>query len=273
MGLNEVKKIQEQATGASLTADDLKRLCAPFPKNVLGVKINSLNEAKTKAMLVVYLQHTDVYNRLEEVDPAWAVSLVDEQVRGEYVSIRAKLTLRGVTRENSGEGRDPKSAASDAIKRAAMLFGVGRYLYDSERAWVEYDKSRDYYRTWTLDEFHAALRTGQSKTPTAESEAPKAGAPVPGVGSAQAPRPSIQSPRVAPKTRSRATVGEEIAAAAEKLQLPDAELHDWFAETCGKDVAKMSTLDMQAFLSKADVVQMDKFLSVLQAEMGRQGLV
>jgi len=41
----------------------------------------------------------------------------------------ARLTVCGVTREDVGEGSDPKGAYSDAIKRAAVPFGIGRFLY------------------------------------------------------------------------------------------------------------------------------------------------
>jgi hypothetical protein len=52
------------------------------------------------------------------------------------VYVRCRLTLYGVTREDVGEGRDPKAAFSDAVKRAAVHFGVGRALYGMRLPWL-----------------------------------------------------------------------------------------------------------------------------------------
>ena len=48
---------------------------------------------------------------------------------GNAYAIKASLTVYGVTREDVGEGKDFKAAASDALKRAAVRFGIGRELY------------------------------------------------------------------------------------------------------------------------------------------------
>ena len=50
--------------------------------------------------------------------------------------VRCRLTAFGVTREDVGEGEDPKAAFSDAIKRAAVHFGVGRALYAVRAPWL-----------------------------------------------------------------------------------------------------------------------------------------
>jgi Rad52/22 family double-strand break repair protein len=52
------------------------------------------------------------------------------------IHVRCRLTCFGVTREDVGEGEDPKAAFSDAIKRAAVHFGVGRVLYAMRAPWL-----------------------------------------------------------------------------------------------------------------------------------------
>src|SRR5215207_2262044 len=52
------------------------------------------------------------------------------------IHVRCRLTAFGVTREDVGEGEDPKAAFSDAIKRAAVQFGVGRVLYAMRAPWL-----------------------------------------------------------------------------------------------------------------------------------------
>src|SRR5688500_13691062 len=132
----------------ALTHEDLKALKAPFSKDRLGVKVQSFNRERTRAMLVLYLQHTDVQDRLEEVDPAWRCEVISEERSGDTVYVRSRITLKGVSREHGGERGDPKSAYSDALKRCAMLFGVGRYLYDSATAWADYNDQTDRFKQW-----------------------------------------------------------------------------------------------------------------------------
>jgi hypothetical protein len=154
-----------EITRLSLSSDDLRILKAPFPKERLGVKVQNFNKDRSRAMLVLYLQHTDVQDRLEEVDPAWTTEVLHEQRMDDSVYVRLRLTLKGVTRENVGEGSDPKGAYSDALKRCAMLFGVGRYLYDSDTIWVDYDDSRDRYRQWSIEDYDRVAR-GTSREPS-----------------------------------------------------------------------------------------------------------
>jgi hypothetical protein len=158
-----------------LTTQDLKTLAAPFPEDRIGVKVQSFSKDKTKAMLVCYVQHTDAYHRLDQVDPNWTAEITESNRAGDTVFASVRLTLKGVSRENFGDGGDPKSATSDAIKRAAMLFGVGRYLYDSETVWVDYNDQRDKFKSWTIQEFNdAAGRQRKAKTPVGKKEMPEA---------------------------------------------------------------------------------------------------
>jgi hypothetical protein len=158
---------------STLIADDLKILRGPFPKESTMVKVQSYSKDKTKAMLVLYLSHTDVYERIEQVDPAWSCEVTKEAAGKEGVSVRMKMTIKGVSRENVGQGEDEKSAYSDALKRAAMLFGVGRYLYDSALVWIPFDQNRDKFKQFTMDDYNKALRRDQPGTETEESQALK----------------------------------------------------------------------------------------------------
>jgi len=164
--LPEAELPRDIATGnPTLTQADIKVLKADFPKDVLGVKVQSFNRERTRAMLVLYLQHTDVQDRLEQVDPAWTSEAVHEEKVGDSVYIRMRMTVKGVSRENVGEGSDPKSAYSDALKRCAMLFGVGRYLYDSQTVWADYDESRDRFKQWDVDDYEAAIAAVRNRRP------------------------------------------------------------------------------------------------------------
>jgi hypothetical protein len=139
-----------------LTKENLQSLKAPFAREKLRVKVQSLNKEKTRAGLVVYLQHTVVQDRLDEVDPSWSVRVIRERWLGEAFYVQMRMTLKGISRENIGEGKDPKSAYSDALKRCAMLFGIGRYLYHSAIVWVEYDQSKSNFKNWSIEDYERA---------------------------------------------------------------------------------------------------------------------
>lgn len=150
---------------ALLTSEEVKKLTKEFSSDKLRVKAQSRNKDKTSVMLVLYLQHTDVMDRLEEVDPCWSTQVLehfnftDKDFAGKEMTVtlvRMKMTVREVTRENVGEGNDLKSAYSDALKRCAMLFGVGRYLYDSQTVWMPYNESTDKYKIYTMDDYQRA---------------------------------------------------------------------------------------------------------------------
>ena len=50
--------------------------------------------------------------------------------------------------EQPDEGNRRKAAFSDALKRAAVKFGIGRYLYRLPSQWVDYDpQKRQFVRT------------------------------------------------------------------------------------------------------------------------------
>jgi hypothetical protein len=188
---NEFKESAAAApVSSTLTLDDIKILRAPFPKERLGVKVQSFSKDRTKAMLVLYLQHTDVQDRLEQVDPAWIFEILSEERHGDSVYVRTRMTLKGVSRENVGEGGDPKAAYSDALKRAAMLFGVGRYLYDMNTVWAQYDDARDRFRNWTVADYERASRG--SSVPTPEHDTTANGLEAAAAASA-APKPGLKT--------------------------------------------------------------------------------
>ena len=183
-----------------INREDLKILSAPFDEKTVGVKVQSLSRDKTKAMLVVYLQHTDVYTRLEVVDPDWQAVITESNWWPEHkiFTVRMRITVKGTSRENVGEGEDMKSATSDALKRAAMLFGCGRYLYDSETVWVPYDENRDKYRSFTFADYKSALRKDQAPLPTSTPPPPlvrPAGSPLPRPAAPTSPGPVSTVPQ------------------------------------------------------------------------------
>lgn len=105
----------------------------------------------TRAMAIAYVDARVVQDRLDEVlgVDGWQ----DECTPLDDGSVVCKLQLRiggqwitkmdvGSPSEQPDGGDRLKAAFSDALKRAAVKFGVGRYLYRLDRVWVEYDPQR-----------------------------------------------------------------------------------------------------------------------------------
>lgn len=109
---------------------------APFQE--IQWKIQTMSKDSTKGMAVGYIDARDVAARLDSVGVTWSDSYTVLQMASTWV-VECRLTVDGVTRTDVGTGdgeESAKSAYSDAFKRAAVKFGVGRYLYDLPTSWV-----------------------------------------------------------------------------------------------------------------------------------------
>lgn len=90
-----------------------------------------------------------IRDRLDVVCPgAWQVNYSDPVVAGDYMVIRCRLNICGITREGVGNdkaypelnergkaktiGAPPERATADAFKNAAEQFGIGAYLDDQK---------------------------------------------------------------------------------------------------------------------------------------------
>ncbi len=133
-----------------------QRLAEPFPPEEVQWRIEALSRDRKKALVVPYVDARTVLDRLDRVvgPEGWhdeyqvladaERTLKDErgERRERLVEVKCRLTVLGVTKEDVGEGDSLKAAFSDALKRAAVKFGVGRYLYRLEKQWVDYDAEK-----------------------------------------------------------------------------------------------------------------------------------
>jgi Rad52/22 family double-strand break repair protein len=129
-----------------LTREILAALGAPFPEAELEYLPRATSGGQ--ALALPYLSRIAVMNRLDAVvGDGWSFDFDVLSPDGKLV--KGKLTVLGVTRCDAGEARGEdeclKSAVSDALKRAAIHFGVGRYLRYLPRIWAPYDTAR---RAW-----------------------------------------------------------------------------------------------------------------------------
>lgn len=148
-----------------------RKLAEPFPPGEVQWRIEALSRDKKRALVVPYVDARTVLDRLDRVvgpegwHDAYEVLADGERVvrdeRGErrerLVEVKCRLTVLDITKEDVGEGDSLKAAFSDALKRAAVKFGVGRYLYRLEKQWVEYDAEKGRFTPPRLPESEEAL--------------------------------------------------------------------------------------------------------------------
>jgi hypothetical protein len=144
---------QQQAGAAKANSfkQALKKLAEPTPKEHVKTR-EGWRDRNGNTHMVEYVEWHYVCDLLDEVWPYWEFSIrkIEQgQVNGHHVVyVTAAITLitpegNRLTREGVGTGTPKgdqaqgaetayKSAESDALKRAATKFGIGRDLYQGE---------------------------------------------------------------------------------------------------------------------------------------------
>jgi hypothetical protein len=92
--------------------------------------------------MVEYVEWHMVADFLDRVTPTWSHSIRGIVQIGDMVAVTVAITIDGVTREGVGTGTADnetgiKKAEHDALKRAAIKFGIGRELYQRESEVIE----------------------------------------------------------------------------------------------------------------------------------------
>jgi hypothetical protein len=127
----------------SLTEADTQKLTRPFP-----VEAHEFHRG------FCYVAEEEVTARLDEVDPGWTFEIKTMGRGGannQFGIVSARLTIKGSYRESTGmqsveftnmkdaqgkvigkseieAGEAEKAATTDALRRCARLFGIGRYI-------------------------------------------------------------------------------------------------------------------------------------------------
>lgn len=118
--------------------DELKR---PFAPEAISWRIGSTNKAKTKGMALAYIDARDVQDRLDQVCTVGGWQNRYPHAHGKTVcEIGIFIGDEWIWKADGAGDSDveaEKGALSDAFKRAAVRWGVGRYLYDLDSHWVE----------------------------------------------------------------------------------------------------------------------------------------
>ena len=117
----------------------LDALSAPFPAERVSWRVGSTSADKSRGLALAYIDARDVQDRLNEVlGIHWQCRY--PHANGKTVcEIGVKIGDEWIWRADGAGDTDveaEKGALSDAFKRAAVRWGVGRYLYDLDSPWV-----------------------------------------------------------------------------------------------------------------------------------------
>jgi hypothetical protein len=188
---------------------DLTALAAPFPDAQISWRVGSTTgiDKKTnepypgkeaKGMALAYIDARDVMRRLDEAcGPAcWQCEytpmpngttccrIAVRTVSGEWVWKANGGSATGDVEKEAEREMAEKGGYSDAFKRAAVLWGIGRYLYELDSPWIALEKKGN---SWVfpknaradLDRAHQNFvkRLGRSEAASGAGVSPPASAP------------------------------------------------------------------------------------------------
>jgi hypothetical protein len=164
-------------------SDIFEQLASPFDPSEVDWRVGSTTKDKAKGMALAYIDARTVMDRLDTVcGPAgWQNRYVLNGTKT-VCEIGIKCGDEWVWKADGAGDSDieaEKGALSDAFKRAAVRWGIGRYLYNLKSPWVALKAFGNSYAI--ADEAKAELDgilRKQMKSPTPKPDAP-AGKPDP----------------------------------------------------------------------------------------------
>jgi hypothetical protein len=120
----------EQAQGIETI---LSALSQPLPETAIRQRVG-WRDGSGRERMIDYIDWHTAADILDEVCPDWSHEVRDIAVIGDLVAVTAAITIKGVTRCGIGvdsalDERGIKGAEHDALKRAAVKFGLARSLY------------------------------------------------------------------------------------------------------------------------------------------------
>lgn len=148
------------ATKKSLSAEAmLKALKNPFDPRFVKCRVGATSKDKKKGIALFYLDSREVQKRLDEVCgmDGWSCKMTPYEK-----GVICELSIRmpdgtWITKSDGGEYTEKvtpiKGGCSDALKRAAVLFGVGRYLYYIPNQWYPLNEYKQFTNNPVLPEW------------------------------------------------------------------------------------------------------------------------
>lgn len=159
----------------------LEQLRAPFEPELVSWRVGPMSRDKNKTKPLAYIDARDVMNRLDDVmGTDWQCEYVP--MPNGTCCCRIGLLIDGEWRWRSNGAIDiadsdksdaremaEKGSYSGAFKRAAVLWGVGAYLYGIDAPWVAVDQYKQIAEA-DMPKLRALLRRSGGSTQQAREE-------------------------------------------------------------------------------------------------------
>lgn len=151
---------------------DFTKLAEPFnPSDIHWRPQGKVHNGASMAL--AYLDARDIMGRLDEVCgvDGWKVSYVETPSKRVIGTISIRIEGGEWVGKSDGAGdtavEGEKGGISAALKRAAVVWGIGRYLYDMPTVWVPCEEKRNGgWKRWTSDPWSCVKGfSAQSKVP------------------------------------------------------------------------------------------------------------
>lgn len=162
---------------------NLSMLSAPFPKSAVHWRVQGKpfpRDGKHSAMALAYIDARDVMDRLDDVcGPEGWQSEFTETAKGRVICrLGIKMDGEWVWKSDGAGDTDvegEKGGISDALKRAAVSWGIGRYLYRLDSPWVPCEvNDKGAWRRWTADPWGLVKNAPSEPSPVEVFEAIRA---------------------------------------------------------------------------------------------------
>jgi len=138
---NENQETNETASNVLNFSSTLRELRKHVDPDLVRQR-EGRRDVRGNVHMVEYIEWHTVADILDKIAPNWTHSVKDIRPIGDIMTVTVAITVDGVTREGIGTGRvrsetGIKKAEHDALKRAAVKFGIARDLYKKESDIVE----------------------------------------------------------------------------------------------------------------------------------------
>ena len=159
---------------------DFEALRAPFKPDEIEWRVGSTNQNKTMGMALAYVTNRAIQQRLDDVvgPMNWKneYKMWDSKSQLCGISIYCEERKEWITKWDGAGQTDfeaIKGGLSDAMKRAAYQWGIGRYLYNLPAQWCPIEQAGKSYRltgtpnlpAWALPSDYVANNAPKQNNP------------------------------------------------------------------------------------------------------------
>lgn len=249
----------------TMEAGDLKRLAEPFPTADIEWRIQraGTKDDKAWAMVLAYVTNRAIQDRLDDVcgPEGWRNEFAAGPGGGVLCGLSVFVGDEWITKWDGSDNTDVeavKGGLSGAMKRAAVQWGVGRYLYNLDANWANVHGGGTHYQPKSKEGKYPAFKWDPPDLP---AWAVPSGEPDP-VRRAPAPQEPKKTGTKKQAKKEKDETGDLLAA--------EAAFNDAWAkvmEAIGEDDADNSTALRRKFF-KATTEKSNAFLAMADSTAG-----